>query len=376
MERPKRYGDDLMGSSDELANVDILCEHNAAHGDLDYNDPPLQINCFSMDSAQEEWRADVAADAGRYPLDSAVEKAMLSCIHRLRSFNRLFHEKRAAAISMDLATMASCVSMASFHDFYSSNASAVEICDKFALFGRALITKNNTKLVQLKRCGGAKNSKQEAALNADPVDADGCWRVPVRAVEHKGDQSKLERLSTFAYEHILELVPAVEPKEQARTLPKLETSKTGRCDGRHCDDLSKLGPYDVHVMQFDSQNADRRNYVECSSACACDAGTCRNRAMQQGLHKVLGEHVAEQLTFGIDQFTRYRIARILSKEGELEVDGFVVRVLQPAMNAFLRECAQPEHAELKSAKILYKQPALNGNVGYLHSGDVDSLSGR
>ena len=36
----------------------------------------------TIEHAQEAWRANVAADRGRYPLDSAVEKAMLSFIYR------------------------------------------------------------------------------------------------------------------------------------------------------------------------------------------------------------------------------------------------------------------------------------------------------
>ena len=52
--------------------------------------------------------------------------------------------------------------------------------------------------------------------------------------------------------------------ERALLLNKLKTLKTASCSGVHCDDLSKLGPFDVDTLEFRTDCADRKHCVECT----------------------------------------------------------------------------------------------------------------
>ena len=152
---------------------------------------------------------------------------------------------------------------------------------------------------------------------------------------------------------------------------KLRTNKMGKCDGKHCNDLSKLGPYDVHSMQFKTDNPDRKDCLECTSACGCDAKLCKNRAIQKGNRLKLNKHLREQLTFGIDQSTRRRIHKLCQKEcgyNAQEINKFIEEILQPSFNSFLSDSGKYKH--LKSQKIIYKKKELNPDTAPFFMTDV------
>lgn len=214
------------------------------------------------------------------------------------------------------------------------------------------------------------------------MDMEGFWKIPFTKIKHKGDHSKLERFgdsepfkfeNPFKYSPILKYIVSVgeDRREQSMTMRKLRTTKMGKCDGLNCSDLSLLGPYDVHSMQFKTECVDRRDCVESSLSCRCDAAVCKNRSIQKGERKVMDEDVVEQLTFGIDQSTRHRITKTLRAElgcTESEMDRFVVSVLQTAMNAFMRDSVK--YPSLKTNKIRYKESALNGETAPFFMVDV------
>eukprot|EP01083_Nonionella_stella_P301434 1034081_1 len=356
-------------------------------------------------------------DAGKYPFDSAVEKAMLRLLNRLKQFNPLFVDRPSRSISMDLSTMIDKVSMKaynnvgidfrydfelmveSYREFYSATPGIVNLCSQLMTFGIMLIQKSDVKLVQRakdkpmtwhlkqmmkqKRADNSKHSKNKKRLyNSDPVDIEGYWKIPYNKIKYKGDQSKLEKLDTFEfknpfeYEPIFEYIPCVEPREQKLTMAKLKTSKKGCCDGKHCDDLSRLGPYDVHSMQFVTECEDRKHCMECSDLCGCSVERCANRSIQSGIRKVMGRDVKEELTFGMDQSTRRRITKTCMKECGFvahEINKFIECVLQPSFNSFLSDCEGSEYRHLKSDKVIFANASLNGDTAPFFLTDVLKL---
>ncbi|ETO21431.1 hypothetical protein RFI_15773 [Reticulomyxa filosa] len=94
-------------------------------------------------------------------------------------------------------------------------------------------------------------------------------------------------------------------------------------------------------------------------ACGCPSSECKNRLITQGKRKVLGVHVQQRPTFGIDQSTRNRIIKIgkhigLEKE---EISHFINMVLLPAFNSFISYSRQ--YPEFKTQKIIYTEKSIN-----------------
>merc|ERR1712228_258138 len=190
------------------------------------------------------------SDAGKYPFDSNVEKAMLRLLSHLKRFNTLFIEKRSRLICMDLVTMIDKVSMRaylnigidlrydfekmieSFKEVYGSNSSIVGLCDKFLKFGIRDIVASDNKLIeraknkpltwhlkqmmkQKRRNNQKQKNKKSALLSSDPLDIEGFWKIPYQKLKYKGNQNKLIKMTDFKfdnpfpYEAIFEYIPCV-----------------------------------------------------------------------------------------------------------------------------------------------------------------------
>ncbi len=118
-----------------------------------------------------------------------------------------------------------------------------------------------------------------------------------------------------------------------------------QCSGNCCHTLSQLGPYNITTQKWTSSCKCRSSQMECTNECKCDPAICKNRNITKQKILKSNESIRIQQVFGVDQYTRIMIEKLLPKECNIiynEINNgkkgktyFIENILYPAINNYL-----------------------------------------
>ena len=86
----------------------------------------------------------------------------------------------------------------------------------------------------------------------------------------------------------------------------ITTKINSSCEGNNCccDDINKLGPFNLDNSRWNCQCKDRANNIECDpDKCGCDINKCKNLSLYKKEYKKINEDVEERYSWGIDLYT-------------------------------------------------------------------------
>ena len=121
------------------------------------------------------------------------------------------------------------------------------------------------------------------------------------------------------------------------TKKRLETRKKGNCDGKFCNKLEQLGPFNLINCTWDSTNPDRFCRVECSENCKCTQKKCKNRQISLKQFQKLNEDVKEVATWGFDVYTYRNLMAYMRHPVSNKMHKFISRALPKAINSVNRD---------------------------------------
>ena len=76
------------------------------------------------------------------------------------------------------------------------------------------------------------------------------------------------------------------------------------CDGECCDEINKLGPFNLDNSRWNCSCKDRSNNIECDpNICKCDINKCKNLSLYKKEYKRIDIDVEERYSWGIDLYT-------------------------------------------------------------------------
>ena len=76
------------------------------------------------------------------------------------------------------------------------------------------------------------------------------------------------------------------------------------CDGECCDEVNKLGPFNLDNSKWKCSCKDRSNNIECDpNICKCDINICKNLSLYKKEYKRINIDVEERYSWGIDLYT-------------------------------------------------------------------------
>ena len=93
----------------------------------------------------------------------------------------------------------------------------------------------------------------------------------------------------------------IKPEETEKILI---TPITPSCEGECCDEINKLGPFNLDNSRWNCSCKDRSNNIECDpNICKCDINKCRNLSLYKKEYKRINIDVEERYSWGIDLYT-------------------------------------------------------------------------
>ena len=76
------------------------------------------------------------------------------------------------------------------------------------------------------------------------------------------------------------------------------------CNGECCDEINKLGPFNLDNSRWNCSCKDRSNNIECDpNICKCDINKCKNLSLYKKEYKRIDIDVEERYSWGIDLYT-------------------------------------------------------------------------
>ena len=93
----------------------------------------------------------------------------------------------------------------------------------------------------------------------------------------------------------------IKPEETEKILV---TSIVPGCEGGCCEEINKLGPFNLDNSKWKCSCKDRSNNIECDpNICKCDINNCKNLSLYKKEYKIIDLDVEERYSWGIDLFT-------------------------------------------------------------------------
>ena len=93
----------------------------------------------------------------------------------------------------------------------------------------------------------------------------------------------------------------IKPEETEKVLI---TTITPSCTGGCCNEVSKLGPFNLDNSKWNCTCIDRQNNIECDpNICKCDINICKNLSLYKKEYKKINYDVEERYSWGIDLYT-------------------------------------------------------------------------
>ena len=93
----------------------------------------------------------------------------------------------------------------------------------------------------------------------------------------------------------------IKPEETEKILI---TPITPSCEGECCDEINKLGPFNLDNSRWNCSCKDRSNNIECDpNICKCDINKCKNLSLYKKEYKRINIDVEERYSWGIDLYT-------------------------------------------------------------------------
>ena len=93
----------------------------------------------------------------------------------------------------------------------------------------------------------------------------------------------------------------IKPEE---TIDIITTKIKPECDGKCCQEINQLGPFNLDNSRWKCLCKDRANNIECDpTKCKCDLNNCKNLSLYKKEYKQINIDVEERYSWGIDLYT-------------------------------------------------------------------------
>ena len=126
----------------------------------------------------------------------------------------------------------------------------------------------------------------------------------------------------------------IKPEENEKVLV---TSIIPSCEGGECcDQINKLGPFNLDNSRWKCSCKDRSNNIECDpNICKCDVNNCKNLSLYKKEYKRINIDVEERYSWGIDLYTYRNLLYILPENFDTDSQhykDFIEKTLILAIN--------------------------------------------
>ena len=125
----------------------------------------------------------------------------------------------------------------------------------------------------------------------------------------------------------------IKPEETEKILV---TSIIPNCEGGCCDEINRLGIFNLDNSKWNCSCKDRANNIECDpNICKCDINKCKNLSLYKKEYKIIDIDVEERYSWGIDLFTYRNLLYIFPENFDIDnqhYKDFIEKTLILALN--------------------------------------------
>jgi len=144
----------------------------------------------------------------------------------------------------------------------------------------------------------------------------------------------------------------------------MKTKIEPECDGTCCNEINKLGPFNLDNSRWNCSCKDRANNIECDpNKCKCSIDKCKNLSLYKKEYKQINIDVEERYSWGIDLYTYRNLLYIFPENFDID-NQYYKDFIEKTLILVINKIPNKENKIYNACYYITNNSSLYSNIDY------------